>query len=290
LEKIVPWHVFYFLRIALKKFFQDINGFFSESHGVDTSFYDEVFLQKTIGKRMNSTRTDSPDAYFEILQSVPGEAEEFLASLQNGFSEFFRQPFTFACLEKVVFPRLLCDDPSRRLKEIRIWSAACSAGQEVYSLAILLDEMASAFSQGVNFRIFASDRNEEELQLARKGVYPASSLGNVTLKRIETCFTLKEGKYSLSPRIKKNVEFSVFDLLTDPRSCPAASIYGNFHLVFCCNLLFYYKEEFRKYIIGKAGNCLAPGGYLVTGESERDLVAGSGYREVIPHSGIFMKK
>jgi chemotaxis methyl-accepting protein methylase len=85
------------------------------------------------------------------------------------------------------------------------------------------------------------------------------------------------------------VDFSFFDLLSDQGACPASSIYGNFDLVLCCNLLFYYKPEFRTRILEKLSNTLAPGGFLVTGETEREILLKNGYREYIEFSSIFLK-
>ena len=85
----------------------------------------------------------------------------------------------------------------------------------------------------------------------------------------------------------KDIDFSVFDLFSEQLSSPPASIFGDFNLVICANLLFYYKHEFRKIILEKVGSCLAKGGYLVTGETERDILLRYNYHEIFPQSAIF---
>ena len=91
------------------------------------------------------------------------------------------------------------------------------------------------------------------------------------------------------PELKRHIDFSTFDLFCDTLSCPPASIFGDFDLVVCANLLFYYKDDCRKAILAKTGNCLADGGYLISGETERDIVMRSDYREIYPQAAIFIR-
>ena len=177
----------------------------------------------------------------------------------------------------------------RRRKELRIWSAACAGGQEAYSLAILLEELKNGDSEKFNYRIFATDQDEAQVNEARKGEYPAAALNNLSLKRANQWFIRHGEKYTVKPGLKENMEFSVFDLFSENLSSPPGSIFGDFDLVFCANLLFYYKDKYRKTILDKTGNCLADGGFLVVGEIEREILMNYGYREVFPQSGVFKK-
>ena len=95
----------------------------------------------------------------------------------------------------------------------------------------------------------------------------------------------------LTRALKDRVSFSVHDLLDDGSSCPPASIYGEFDLVFCSNVLFYYRPELRQSILNKLRSCLRPDGYLVTGEAERDVVARvGGFRGVVPATTVYKKR
>ena len=175
----------------------------------------------------------------------------------------------------------------RRRKELRIWSAASAGGQEAYSLAILLEELKNSDSEKFNYRIFATDQDETQVNEARKGEYPAAALNNLSLKRANQWFIKHGETYTVKPGLKENMEFSVFDLFSENLSSPPGSIFGDFDLVFCANLLFYYKDKYRKTILDKAGNCMADGGFLVVGEAEREILINYGYREVFPQSGVF---
>jgi len=255
--------------------------------GLDISIYDDCFLERSIERRIAVAGANSESAYLELLEKDRGEAMALFDSLHVGFSEFFRNPLSFACLERIVLPALAERKKAGDDRELRIWSAACAEGQEAYSAAILCDELLSTADSGLSCRIFATDIDERALAAAAAGVYDSAALGNVSLKRLTAYFSKKADAFALVPRIRGSVEFSVFDLLTNGGTCPPMSIYGDFDIVFCGNLLFYYKPERRKRILERIINCLAPGGYLVTGEAEREIVARHHFREAFPASAVF---
>ncbi|HEY3372334.1 MAG TPA: CheR family methyltransferase [Prolixibacteraceae bacterium] len=259
-------------------------------YALDISMYETSFLGKAIQNRMTALSSETVDDYLLLLENSASESLEMVGQLSNSYSTFFRNPLTFTCLEQIILPSLIGQKIMGQDKEIRIWSAACASGQEAYSMAILFDELAQNTKVSVSCHIFATDIDPSELDKARSGVYRPEGIHNVSYKRIKTYFTQQGETFTLVDSPRKYVDFSVFDLLGQQCNCPPASVYGNFDLVFCSNLLFYYKPEYRQRIIDKAGNCLVNGGYLVTGETERGMLNTSGYREVYPHSGIFQKR
>ncbi|MEI8047293.1 MAG: CheR family methyltransferase [Bacteroidota bacterium] len=255
----------------------------------DISRYDVAFLVKSLQRRMADTRCCIFDEYFKLIEISLEEANLFVNSLQISYSEFFRNPLTYSVLERIVLPSMLQRQKEGKRNELRIWSAACAAGQEPYSLAILLEEISKHANRKRNYRIFATDQSELQVNEAQQGKYLAADLNNVTLKRVNNWFDKKGDTYVVKQKLKNNIDFSVFDLFDQKFSSPPASIFGEFDLVVCANLLFYYKNEDREKIIAKAGNCLAKDGYLVTGEVERDVLIKYDYKEVFMQSGIFRK-
>lgn len=254
------------------------------------SAFSDSFLQNSINSRKSSLEIGNDEEYMNYLEVNEAEADLLVDKLTNSYSEFFRNPLTFAYLEQVILPQLIEAKKARNEKEIRIWTCACASGQEAYSLAILGDELTKSVRADLTFRIFATDISSKELSNAQIGIYNLSTLGNVALKRIQTYFT-KEGEfYTVDARLKEYIDFSVFDLLSNQECCPPPSVFGNFDLVFCSNLLFYYKPEYQASILGKAGNCLVKGGYLITSETERDRISEKYYREVFLNSAIFQKR
>ncbi len=263
--------------------------FIKEDYHLDISMYEDSFLEKTIKSRMNETFCQTGEEYYSHLINNSDEPLVLLYHLGNSYSEFFRNPLTFAYLEQLILPLLIEKKKAGKEKEIRIWSAACASGQEAYSLAILCDELIET-SADISCRIFATDINQQEIAQAQRGIYLPAQLSKVTLKRAQTYFSRRGENYSILPRVKDYIDFSVFDLLSEKLACPPVSIYGNFDLVFCSNLLFYYKPEYRQHILDKTDHCLSHGGYLVTGETEREIVKHNYYREIFPNSAIFQRK
>ncbi len=248
--------------------------------------FDDHFLSTTFKKRLEATHC-KPEYYPEMVAQNIGEAELFTVSLQIGFSEFFRNSLTYAVLEQVILPGLVHNLKGSKRKEIRIWSSACAGGQEPYSLAMQLEEIKNKNRNNFDYRIFATDQNEQLVNEARKGNFSENSLNNVNLRRTRQWFNKKGDTYSVKQELKNNIDFSVFDLFNEQYSSPPASIFGDFDLVVCANLLFYYKNEYRRIIIEKAGKSIIKGGFLVTGETERQILADYGYNEIYPQSAIF---
>lgn len=272
----------------MKNDLKEITGLIFKLQNVDLSKYDESFLKKMIGSRMSARTLKSAGDYCDLLKSDKKEVAVLLKSLNISFSEFFRNPLTFAYLEQVIIPAIIEKKKISGEKEIRIWSAACASGEEAYSLAILFDE-AIKNSDSLSCSIFATDINSSELDNAKKGIYQTASLNKVPFKWIQKYFVQQGENYIISKQLSEYIEFSVFDLLSRHRLCPPESIYGNFDIVFCSNILFYYKPEFRQFILEKTGRCIAEDGYLVTGESERDIVTRYQYHEIFPASAIFQR-
>ncbi|MCF8199246.1 MAG: protein-glutamate O-methyltransferase CheR [Sulfuritalea sp.] len=259
-----------------------------ESHARDLALSDEFSLAKSLQRRLDGGGLAGWPAYLDRLAQDSGEAKALLASLNIGYSEFFREPLAFAWLEQVILPGLM---QQRGQAGLRVWSAGCAAGQEAWSIAILLDEQNAERGQPVPIRIFATDRVETLLTEAREGVYDAASVQQLRLKHLRRYFTVTGDVYRISPALKSCVDFSVFDLLAEGTTSPVAAIYGDFDLVFCCNLLFYYRPEVRQRILDKIVRALRPGGYCVTGAAEREIVARqTELYAVAPPAAVFQKR
>lgn len=247
------------------------------------------FLANTLQKRFTEKQCKSVDEYLMILKNEPGEAHQLTDLLNNSFSEFFRNPLSFSVLEHIILPSLLKRLNHSGRREIRIWSAACAAGQEVYSLAILLNELQHQSAQNFTWRIFASDHRQSLIEEATKGIYKETTLQKVTMKRFHTWFNKVGENFEIKPALRKNIEFLVFDLFDENYCYPPESIFGDFDLVVIANMLFYYNQEAQRFLLGKLEKSQAKGGYIMTGESERGVFRFHHFKEVIPHAAIFRK-
>jgi chemotaxis protein methyltransferase CheR len=258
------------------------------AHGFDVSCYGAAFLAQSLRRRQEGSPGCSDADYLERLAADPAEAGALVGSLRVGYSEFFRDPLAFALLERPILPALAEQRARDGGGEIRVWSAGCAAGQEAWSVAILLEELSAAQGRAVPYRVFATDVAEPDLDAARAGVYGAEAVGNVRARHVRAYFSRQGESYAVVPALRERVDFSVHDLLEQCTNCPPASIYGDFDLVLCCNVMLYYRPEMQRFILDKVRGSLAPGGYLVTGETERQIVEGAGgFRALAPPPAVF---
>ncbi len=264
---------------------QQIIDYLLENHEIDISPFDASFLDRTTRNRMLATNCKSKDEYQNLLAESENEITNFKNSFSVCYSEFFRNPFTFAVLERIILPALFYKLKKNSSQEIRIWSAACASGQETYSLAMLLNEVGN--DDQYNFRIFATDLNAEQIKIAQEGTYKLHDLKHLTINRLNNWFIQHNDNYKIRDELKNCIEYSNFDLLDDKYTCPPTSIFGNFDIIICSNLLFYYSPAIREKIILKLKKSLSPNGFLITGETEREILLQYKFKEIIPPSAIF---
>ncbi len=271
--------------VKMKEKNQQITDLLFRLQGIDLSKYDELFLNKALQAKIAEKNCKSEAEYVHLLDQSEAAVTDFIHSLSISYSEFFRNSLTFSVLEKIILPSIIYKNNESSRKEIRIWSAACASGQETYSLVMLLNECSQ--KENINYRIFATDSSENQIEKAKQGNYQPFEIGQLTQKRLQQWFDKQNDGYFVKNELKRHVEFSNFDLLDKQYSCPPSSIFGDFDLIFCANILFYYKPEIRKKILKKLSKSLSANGFLVTGDTEREMLLKYGFREVYPQSAIF---
>jgi chemotaxis methyl-accepting protein methylase len=256
----------------------------------DLKLFDSVFVSQILEKRLKESGLNDLYRYLGFAEGRVEEQERFRSALYIGYSEFFRNPLTFAALEQVVIPSLIRNLKNHGKKELRIWSSACAEGQEAFSVAMILEEVGSLHGSRPSYRIFATDISEIMISGCERGVFGLKSLLNVPLRYFHKYFIGQEENFSVIPSLGRNISFSVFDLLDEGHASPPGCIFGDFDIIFCSNLLFYYRPDIKQTIIKKLARSLAPDGRLVTGETERDLIVGPIFREEIHQTCIFIRK
>jgi chemotaxis methyl-accepting protein methylase len=257
--------------------------------GLDISKYDISFLKQVVEKRLAITETKNFSDYIQYLSNNATEAATLFQSFNITYTEFFRNPLTFAHLEQWILPRLMEEKSDNN--ELRIWSAGCSSGQEVYSIAMLIESINSKKQIKKRYRIIATDISESVLHEAIKGEYNEKDIQMIRVKDLKDFFVKSGEKYIVCDRLKQHVSFSVYDLLDNRSACPQESIFGNFDLVVCSNMLFYYKPVYQHSIVKKLIYSMDEQGYLITGEAEMQIVAKfKGLCLVVPPSPIFKQR
>ena len=258
-------------------------------YGFDISPYDYAFLRQATKKRCAAIDTKKISDYDIYLSNNIEEAQNLFYALNITYTEFFRNTLTYAHLEQWILPRLI--EKKSEDSELRVWSAGCSSGQEAYSIAMLLEKISAKRHKELRYRIIATDISESALTAAKKGEYTEEAIQNIRMNDLKEFFVKSGEMYAVCKRLKKHVSFSSYDLLENLSAYPHESIFGSFDLVFCCNVLFYYKTDSQLYILKKLINSMAEQGYLITGEAERQTVVKHGsLLTVAPPSPIFQKK
>jgi len=238
--------------------------------GRDVSIFNSEFVERIICERKNKTGVELDEDYIKVLEKDDHETRLLNDNLNNNTSQFFRDELTFSILEHTLLSRLIYENNGKR--EIRIWSAGCAKGQEPYSIGITFEELQRKLGKKIPYRIFATDISEATISHAKKGIYEFNAVEKVKLKDIDRYFKIKNDSYILKESVKNNISFSQQDLCDADSQYPIESIYGDFDLIFCCNVLIYYQPIQQKMIIEKLIQALTNNGFLIIGESERLLM------------------
>jgi chemotaxis protein methyltransferase CheR len=188
------------------------------------------------------------------------EYETFLERLLTQETSFFRYPAVYETLEKRVLPELHVKKFWKDPRNLRIWSAGCSTGEEPYSIAITIAD-SSNFADSWNVEILATDVGRQALKHAERATYSGRSIGSVSEKKLAAHFTAIDGGQQVKQRLRKMVTFAQMNL--------ASAVYvGRMDLIFCMNVLIYFSEERRRSLVQRFYDTLEPGGYLFLGHSE----------------------
>ncbi len=253
--------------------------------------YNENYLKKSLQRVAGRVEPSLIDAYIDGLAVDSTKAMHFIELLNNSTSCFFRNNFSFSVLEQIVLPDIFAHKAKVGAKTVRVWSMAAAGGQELYSVAILLDELKYLHGGTIDVQMFASDIDEKQLQIARAGKYKYKDIEQMTEKRLSRYFNLLPGgHYVIDKDLIKAVSFNSFDLTDANCTCPPESVFGDFDLIICANVLIYYNNDHVDRIFDKIKKCMASKAYVMTGESERDFFMKHAFVENVQQSGIFTRK
>jgi chemotaxis protein methyltransferase CheR len=228
------------------------------SFGFDLREGKEQLLAARLGKLMRERQISTLSAYVRHVISDPtGEAlSEMVDALTTNFTSFQREPAHFAFLQKVVVGEL------RSKAIIRGWSAACSTGEEPYSIGFAMQDMGAL----QRMELLATDISNTVLATARAGIYekekvtgiPTTKLRNYFLQGVGACV----GSYRVKPEIRDRIRFGRLNLVEDFRQV------GMFDFVFCRNVMIYWDKPTRERVVGNLARQLERGGYLFIGHAE----------------------
>lgn len=222
-------------------------------HDIDLSLYKETQMKRRITTLRNKRGFSSYIQYFEAMNKDNELMKEFIERLTINVSEFFRNKKRWDVLKDRVIPAL-----TNNKSRITIWSAACSTGEEPYSLAILFKE----YFPNIKVEILATDIDETALKKAQKAEYMEQALKEVPPALKQRHFTYENGRYKLDPLLKQNITFKKHNLLAD-------SYPSNYDLIVCRNVLIYFTDEAKEKIYSGFSNSLRNSGVLFVGSTEQ---------------------
>jgi len=250
-----------------KEDFQTIAGIAHDDAGIDLCEAKAGLVYSRLTKRLRALQLQSFASYCALLSDDEGNAErqQMVAALTTNVTRFFREPHHFEHLKTHVVPALAAT--ARAGGAVRIWSAACSSGEEPYSIALaVLSVLPDAAS--LNIKVLATDIDPNVLQKGEAGVYGEAAMTAIPLETRQRWFTAQadgEGgrAWRAGTALRNLVVFRKHNLIG------GWPMRGPFHAIFCRNALIYFKEETQVEVWCRFAPLLAPSGRLYIGHSER---------------------
>ena len=221
--------------------------------GIDLSLYKEAQMKRRLTSLYEKKGCSSFREYFQMINQNQELFNEFLDRMTINVSEFYRNAKRWEILEQKILPQII-----KHTSKPKIWSAACSTGEEPYTLAMIF----SKYIPLSNVNILATDIDENALSRAKLGIYPERSFHEIPNEMKRKYFSQEGSYYKVSDEIKRTVDFKKHNLLAD-------SFGGPFDLIVCRNVLIYFTEEAKDILYNKFSKALNSKGFFFVGSTEQ---------------------
>ncbi len=227
--------------------------------GHDFSNYKRGTILRRIERRLGLRELPGLAAYSNYLRQEPQEVHALMKDLLISVTNFFRdQESIDALFNKIIlkiFDTKSVDDP------IRVWVAGCATGEEAYSIAMLLSEYITSHGRPANLQVFATDLDQEAIQIAREGYYKEAEVADVSADRLRRFFNREAEGYRVRRELRESILFAVHNVIKDPP-------FSHLDLISCRNLLIYLNRTAQGRVLEVLHFALNPGGHLFLGASE----------------------
>jgi len=228
-----------------------------QEFGIDFTHYKPSTITRRIERRLQLARVDDIEQYVEKLRGEHKELDVLYRDLLIGVTRFFRNEEAFEVLGKEVLADLL--NAGSNETPFRVWVAGCATGEEVYSLAILLNELTA--ETGRPFKIFATDVHQGSLEQATRALYDEEAIVNVSPERLKRYFLLRGRSYQVVPEIRQAIVFAHHNVVKD-------APFTRVDLVSCRNMLIYLQQPAQEKVLSRFHFALNRGGIMFLGPSE----------------------
>jgi two-component system CheB/CheR fusion protein len=250
-----------------------------DSCGIDFSYYKENTILRRLERRLSINRFERLEDYIKLLNTSEKEKDILYRELLIGVTRFFRDEPAFGVIRNNVIPKLLETKPDY----LRIWSAGCSTGEEVYSIAMLIKDYLETTNIKTEVKIFATDIDKHSLEFAGQAYYPDSIVSDVEPQLLQRYFVKKDNGYQINESLRKMVIFATHNVLNDPP-------FSKLDMIICRNLFIYFKPESQTRVLNIFQMALKPGGILFMGSSETLGVYSEAYNIVNSKHKIYSRR
>jgi chemotaxis protein methyltransferase CheR len=247
--------------------FKELRDIIYKTSGIYYSESKKYLLESRILKRIQALKLPHLYDYVNYIKNPAnkGELKNLFDAITINETYFFRAEQQFDALEKIIIPELIKNKSGQSSQPvIRIWSAACSTGEEPYTIAMIVLEKIKPLYPNVQFQILGSDISTQVLEVATAGVYKEYSIRNVPDYYLKKYFISKDGLYYLKDEVKRLVRFSNINLF----DANQMRLVSNCDVIFCANVLIYFDIPAKQRVVSYLYDALNPGGYLFIGYSE----------------------
>ncbi len=246
-----------------------------EESGISLGSNKKALLSARLRKRMRHLGIDHPKAYLKRVmeEGEDGELVRLLDAVSTNVTSFFREPEHFEFLARSV-----SEWAAQGQRSFRVWSAACSSGEEAYSIAITLLEGLRLME--TDCRILATDISAQALEQARAGSYPPGRVSEVPAKLRRRYFEksrAEDGLLVARADLRRMICFKRLNI-----AAPPFPMQGPFDVILCRNVMIYFDVEVRRKLLAEMRRLLRPGGFLIVGHAESLTGSGSGFRSLSP--------
>lgn len=240
--------------------FEELSRIIEERTGIHIPGTKRYLVENRLVRVLEEHNLKGYDEYLYLLKYSPNgrEYERLFDAITTNETFFFREPMQFNLFVDHIVPRAIEAKGGER--SIRVWSSACSSGEEPYTISMLMRDKRP----DVSIDILGSDISNKVLAAAERAVYSSYSIRNVPEYYMARYFTAKGRDFVLDPAVRKTVRFRNFNLLTERASFD----FMNLDVVFCRNVLIYFDIKTKQKVVSMLYDCLRPGGVLVIGSSE----------------------
>jgi two-component system CheB/CheR fusion protein len=229
--------------------------------GQDFSPYKKSTVYRRVERRMGLHQIDKIAHYVRFLRDNPQEVDLLFKELLIGVTSFFRDPQAWEQLKDDIIPSLVANHLPGGV--LRAWACGCSTGEEAYSLSMVFKEAMAQVKPVGNFslQVFATDLDQDAIDKARTGIYPANIAADISEERLRRFFTEDEKGYRVCKEIRETVIFAPQNVIMDPP-------FTKLDLLICRNLMIYLDQDMQRKLIPLFHYSLNPGGVLFLGNSE----------------------